>query len=292
VGTLAALALVTVVLLLRTGELPELWRLTRYSYIYGEAGYSLLPTPTFGLHLILYASFLAALTVAALRRRAGEPDRATTGALAYAGVFGIGAGGYFMGRSNPVVLVAIFSAWGVCVALLALLAVRSLASRARQPGSRPASAFPIAVALCSLGLIATAIGQFPAPWTQVSRIAERAPRAIFDRSPASAFVKRTAVKGEAVVVLASLGHLIAHEAGVVNVSPYSHPSGVLSYNQLDEVTTALRDAHGTRFYLGASSPEGMVWPEISEVLRTDGFRPIAYDPASQLTEWRRQARSS
>ncbi len=280
-GVAGAVAAVVAVLWLRTGRPIEPGRLTRYAQLFGRAGFGEVATPTIGLHLVMYASFVAALTLAALRHRREAPDRALTAALAFAGVFGLGAGSYYMGGSNPSQLIGVFSAWALAVTLLGLVALRALAAR-RDDAQARAPAFAIAAALVMAGLLATAVTQFPAPWTQVRRIAARSAQQPYDRAAASAFVRRTAGRGERVVVLEGLGPLVARQAGVVNVSPYSEVWAVWSREQLAEIVAALRRVHGTRFYLGRAGAS----PEIPAALAADGFRAVASDAPSQLTEWR------
>ncbi len=281
-GVAGALGVVVAGLWLRTGQLIEPGRLTRYAQLFGRAGFGEVPTPTIGLHLVVYATFVATLTVAALRHRHGAADRALTGALAFAGVFGLGAGSYYMGGSNPSQLIGVFSAWALAAALLALLAVRALAAWRLGRAARP-PVFAAAAALLLAGVLATAVTEFPAPWTQLRRIDARAAQQPYDRSAASAFVRRTARPGEPVVVLEGLGPLIAHDAGVENVSPYSEVWAVWSEEQLAEIVDALRRAHGTRFYLGRAGTA----PGIPVSLTRAGFARVAYDPPSELTEWRR-----
>jgi hypothetical protein len=281
-GVAGALAVVVAGLWVRTGQLIEPGRLTRYAQLFGRAGFGEVPTPTIGLHLVVYATFVATLTLAALRHRGGADDRALTGVLAFAGVFGLGAGSYYMGGSNPSQLIGVFSAWALAVALLALVAVRALADWRLGRAARP-PLFAAAAALLLAGLLATALTQFPAPWTQLRRIDARAAQQPYDRTAASAFVRRTARPGEPVVVLEGLGPLIAHAAGVENVSPYSEVWAVWSEEQLREIVDALRRAHGTRFYLGRAGTA----PGIPVSLTRAGFARVAYDPPSELTEWRR-----
>jgi hypothetical protein len=276
-GAVAAVAALTVLL---TGELPKLGLLTLYSRLFGEGGYGLLHTPIGGLYLIVDMTFAAAVLVAAIRSRAGAADRAYTAVLAYSGVFGLGAGNYYVGRTHPGGLVVLFSIWALSVVLLALLSLRAVVAWRGRPRSGPL--LLVGSALVSLGLVATAVTQFPAPWTQLRRIATDAPPpSPYDVSAAVSFLRRTATPGESIVLLAPLGHLIALDAKVENVSAYSNPEGVVTYEQLDEELEALRDARGTRFYVADGS-----FPEIPHALASDGFSPTR-DPASGITEWRR-----
>jgi hypothetical protein len=219
--------------------------------------------------------------------RSIHPDRVMTGALVFSGTFGLGVGSYYMGRSFPEVLSALFLAWGFASALLCLLALRTLTDRVSHPRIRLARALPIATALVVLGLLATSIDQFPAPWTQWRRITRNTHTLLFNTAPAARFVRGASRPGEHVAVVASLGHVIGREAGVIDVTPYNHPLLIATYEEVDEVLASLRAGHGDTVFTGG------VVPEIGQVLTAKGFRVVAQDPSSSLSEWRKpgEARS-
>ena len=100
VGLLRPLALVCVITLARTGELPDLGLLTYFSRLFLRESFGLAPMSSLGLHWALYATYAAALLIAAVRYVRREPDRALTGMLAFSGVFGLETGMYFVGRSS------------------------------------------------------------------------------------------------------------------------------------------------------------------------------------------------
>ena len=291
-GLIAALVLVSLLTLLESGQLPDLGSLTQYSRLFAVAGFTTLPTSLDGFQLIIFVTFVAALIAAGLRYRRRANDRALTGALAYSGVFGLGAGAYFMGRSHPVVLVALFSAWALSGGLLSLLALKALAQEpALQFRELTRTRVRIwagstALIAATFGLAATAIIQVPAPWTQSKRIATSAPpSAPYDLLPAVNLVRSTTRHDEAVMLLAPLGHLIARAAGVRNVSPYSSSADIITYELLGEMLDILHQNHGTRFFLGEYTA-----PEIPSVLSADGFKSVVA-PGSGLTEWVRQGSS-
>jgi hypothetical protein len=275
-GAVMAVAALTLVL---AGELPKIGLLTLYSRMFGEGGYGLLHTPTGGLYLIVDLTFATAFLVAAIRARDGAGDRAYTGVLAYCGVFGLGASNYYMGRTTPGSLVVLFSIWALCVLLLALLSLRAIAA---WHGRLPAPVLLLFVsATVSLGLVTTALTQFPAPWTQLHRIETSAPSPPpYNVAASVSFLRGTARRGEPIVLLAPLGHVIALDADVENVSPYSNQEGVVTYQQLDEELAALHEAGGTKFYLADNS-----FPEIAQGLSSNGFSPT--HSASGITEWQR-----
>jgi hypothetical protein len=278
VGVLGAFAVVTVMTVAVAGSLPSLGSLTMYSRIFGEGGYGLLHTPLAGLHMIVFMTFGAAILVGALRYRDRAENAPLTVALAFSGVFGLGAGEYYTGRTHPAGLVVLFSIWALAVLLLGVLALRSV--RAWNGRPRIASMLFTTGALLMVGLTATSLTQFPAPWVQVSRI-ERSSAlpAPYNVSAAVDFVRRTAKRSEPIILLTPLGHVIALDADVENVSPYSSPEGVVTYEQLDETFAALRAAHGTRFYVSTS-----VFPEITGALAREGVI-VARDGNSGTVEW-------
>jgi hypothetical protein len=279
IGLVGAFAAVSALTLSLTGQFPSLSLLTLYSRIFGEGGFGLLHTPLGGLYLVVDMVLAAAVLTAALRFREGAADSAYTAALAYCGVFGLGAGNYYMGRTHPAGLVVLFSIWALTASLLALLALRGLARRPARPSAPLTLLF--AGALICLGLTCTAVAQFPVPWTQLRRITASAPPPPpYDVSAAVAFVRRTAAPGEPVVLLTPLGHVIALDAGVENVSPYSNQEGVVTYQQIAETLNALRNVRGRRFYAAPT------FPEITRILSSEGFRSTT-DPTSRITEWRR-----
>ncbi|MGA2319530.1 MAG: hypothetical protein ABSG95_02150 [Solirubrobacteraceae bacterium] len=279
-GLILAAVVVSVFTLLRAGSLPQFSRLTRYQQIYAITGFNLVPTPSAGLHIIIFMTFVATLIVAALRMRSMNTDRVMTGALVFSGTFGMGAGSYYMGRSFPEVLAALFPAWGLATALLCLLALQALRDSASRRRIWPSRALPVAAALVLLGLFVTSIDQFPAPWTQWRRLTTSSHTLQFNTAPAVRFVQTVSQPGEHVALLTGLGHLIGRDAGVIDVSPYSHPDGIVTYEQLDEVISALRASHGDVVFTGS------VIPEVRQVLTARGFRVVAQDPSSALSEWR------
>ncbi len=68
---------------------------------------------------------MAALGAATVRAIRGDPGRTLSGLLAWSGIFGLGVGGYYMGRSSAEQLITMFSAWALALALLAFAAVGS-----------------------------------------------------------------------------------------------------------------------------------------------------------------------
>jgi hypothetical protein len=71
---------------------------TLAALLWGGSG----PTmPLLGLHVAIYLTYVAAIGTATVRAVRGEDGRLLTGLLAWSGVFGLGVGAYFAGRSTP-----------------------------------------------------------------------------------------------------------------------------------------------------------------------------------------------
>jgi hypothetical protein len=287
-GLAAAAVLVTAITMIRSGSLPQPELFTYYSRLFGSQGFGLLPMPTLGFHLILYASFAAALVLAATRHRAGANDHALSGLLAYAGCFGLFAGIYYVGRSGAPQLVALFPAWSFALALLTWTAFRWLSdlNGAWRSAIHPVGALA-ATATIGFGLAATAVLDIPAPWTQVARIGDESERtSSFDLLPAAErFVAGGTQEGEPVLVLRENGHLLARGAKVRNVSLLGDPVFVVSPAQLDELLGDLRDAGGRTVFVG----DGVfvpINPGLRAGLRARGFQPVASDRSSGLVAWR------
>jgi hypothetical protein len=253
-GLLAALALVALLTLAVAGSLPHLSYLFTFPRLWGVGGVTMLPMPTLGFHLVLYATFAAALVAATVRALRGAEQRALTALLAWSAVFGLGASSYFAGRSHPEVLISLFSAWALSLSLLGIVVVRALAAR---DGRRPAVA-EVAV-LLGLALAACSLAQTPAPWTQLARIGRAGPpNSPIQRFDARRFVAEAgAAPGERVLILIPMGHKIGYELGLVNVAPYVSMISMPAVEQLDEALEALRREGGGRVfaYLGQTTPE-------------------------------------
>jgi hypothetical protein len=271
VGLAAAFALVSVVTLAHAGALPDLTLLLRFARLYAGAGFAMMPMPTLGMHTVIYVTFVAALAVATVRALSSSgPDdgRALTGMLAFVAVFGLGSGSYYAGRSHPEVLVTSFAAWSLALALLTLVAARRLAA---QPGrwSEPA----VVLCLFAFCLAACSLAQTPTPWSQLDRLQRtgeptlRAPRG-------QAFVAAHVRRGERVAILQQLGHRIAENVGVTNVSPYTTSFATPAVSQLVDVVRALRAEHGRKVFV-PTTPSAI--PDVRPALAAAGFGRVAAD---------------
>jgi hypothetical protein len=275
-GLLAAYALVVLLALVRTGELPQLGRLLDYGRLYSIGSFGLLKLHRlFGLHLVLYATYAAAIAVATVRALERTENRPLTAMLAWSGVFGLGSGAYFMGRTHPELLVALFPTWTLALVLLSVDAIGRLA---RRPRARPG--LGTLLALAGLALATCSLAQAPMPWTQLQRIRAGAPsepliegEAPLPRYPGGAFLPARSTRaffvsgrpGAPVTILLTTGHQIAHAFGVVDVARYTGMYSIVNRERLRTVVDDLRAAGGRTLFL----PE--TYQEVYDTLTRWGF---------------------
>src|SRR5215213_52072 len=281
-GLLGAFALVAGLTLARAGELPQLDRLVEFARLF-SMGFGMLPMAgVLGLHLLIYLTYVAAIgtgTVLAIKR---DPNVVLTGMLVWIGVFGLGSAGYYVGRSHPYNLVALFSPWSFAVVLLAYVGIRSLATdRARRP--TPA----IVVSLFAFGVLVCSLAQIPAPWAQLDRLTsgftanainryERSLEPSPDPEDRQLFAaladgprRWTIEQGAPVAILLTTGHRIADANGVVNVSPYTGAESMPTVEQVDKTLAALRAAGGNTVLVSIPAGRGLL-----DVLDQRGFKVV------------------
>jgi hypothetical protein len=265
-GLLAAAALVALLTLAVAGEMPRFGGLFTFSRLWWIGGVTMLPMPALGFHLAVYATFAAAVVVATVRRLRGAPDAVLTGMLAWAGVFGLGAGSYFAGRSHPEVLIDLFSAWALALCLLAVVVVRALLDR---PAPRRPQLVELAV-LAGFGIAVCSLAQLPTPWSQIERLGRTTASPALRQLPARRFVAADTRAGERVAILIPRGHLIAYDLGIANVAPYVSLLSMPAREQLQETVDALRAAHGRKLFLFL----GQTLPVQLQALERAGFRRV------------------
>lgn len=292
IGLAAAYALVALFTLVRAGALPQLGRLLDWSRLYGEGSFGLRTVHgTLGLHLVVYLTYVAAIAVASVRRLEGAPNRPLTGMLAWSGVFGLGCGAYFMGRSHPELLIAMFPVWALTLALLTVAVVERIAAR---PGAR-AGAGTLLV-LAGMAAAACSLAQTPLPWTQLERLAQDTPVtpliegegelpvypgafALPDPSTRAFFAS---VPGAPVAILLTTGHQIAYAFGVENVSRYTGLYSMVNRERLRTVVDDLRAAGGSTLFLPETSQQ------VYDTLAGWGFERQPEEVAwgnTQVTKW-------
>jgi len=276
-GVAIALALVAALTLAVAGSLPHLGMLATFPGIYGSEGFGLLPMPALGLHLVVYVTFAAAIVVAVVRLAApaaGDGAPLTT-ALAWSGLFGLGAGSYFAGRSHPHVLIDLFSAWALALSLLTIVAVQAVVRRGVR---RPQLAELLVLA--GFGVMLCSLAQTPTPWSQARRLWDTRPPRQRVATATTKVVDRLTTRGEPVALLLFLGHRIAYELGLDDVAPYANMDSMMTEQQWAETLRDLRRAGGRKVIL----IRHWLFPERIDYLRRAGYVPAQEQPDLGIVE--------
>jgi hypothetical protein len=282
-GLAGAFALVAVVTLARAGALPNPLKAVAFARVYTRTGVGLWPLlRLFGLPLVIYLTYAAAIGVATVRALRGAQNRTLTGMLAWSGVFGLGSAAYYMGASTILAVATLFPAWGLSLALLAIVAVRQTAARRERLPTVPALA-----TLFAFALLATFVFMPPtrlAPWTQVYRLQTNPLYAPDDAEPLAPpsspsfrrFVSSIADghgrfvlrRGAPVAFFTATGHLVADGYGLRDVVPYTGRS-VFTVQQFDEAIARLRAAGGDTLLVPRQ-----ILPRLSALLARRGFAAV------------------
>jgi hypothetical protein len=273
VGLLGAVALVLLLTVVRAGALPHAGFLLEYLRIFGVLGLVSLPMPVMGLHLALYATFVAAIGVAVVRLVSEDADRLLTGMLAWSGVFGLLAGGYYVGRSDALKLVSLFSAWSLAIGLLTVVVVRALAGR----GWRRPRVVEVLV-LFGFGLTAYSVAETPDPQSQIARLSAPAPPPTYVPA-ALRFVAERTTPGQHVAILIASGHRIAYQLGITNVAPYPFLETMVTREQMRTLLDTIRREHAHAVF----TPNEQMTLEHAVALIKAGFKPRS--TRLDYTEW-------
>jgi hypothetical protein len=290
-GLIAAVAVVCATTLVRTGELPNPALLTYYNRLFLRDSFGLAPMSSLGLHWALYATYAAAVLIAAVRYVRREPDRVLTGMLAFAGVFGLVTGMYFVGRSLQIQLMLLFPAWGFALALVAWTAARSLRTAASDRLRLRRLLIPCCAALIGFGVMASAMARVPAPQRQVDRL--RAGGTAEHLAPVERLIKSRTRPGEPLLVIGvGRDHFVADQSGVVNVSPLNGNTSLITRTEADRSIDQLESSGGNLVIerVSALPPRGFVFgiPEFANILRERGYALLYTDPRLLIRVWRRE----
>jgi hypothetical protein len=244
-GLFGAYALVALLTVVRTGQLPRLGLLLDYPHLFGVDGWHLTLMKPFGFHLAAYVTFAAAIVVAVVRTGRRGDDAVLTGMLAWSGGFGLIAGSYYVGESEAGSMLALLSAWFFCLAVLVVAVARSLAARDwRRP-----TLIELTV-LFGFGLSFNAIPQIPFPWSQVSRLQEPPRIALLaDPTAAEHALARHVRQGERVAILVQLGNRVAYDLGLVNISPFLSGETIPTRQTMQSVIDATRAADVHKIFI-------------------------------------------
>jgi hypothetical protein len=269
-GLLAGIAIVSLFTLLRAGALPSAGVLLEWPRIFVDLGWFTLPMPNLGLHLVFYATFAAAIAVAAVRLASKADDVLLTSMLAWAGVFGLIAGAYYAGRSEEVKLESIFSTWALALALLTVACMRALAARRWR-----APTIPELLVLYALALAICTVKQLPPPGQTLARLTRKQPPPGY-RPAAEAFIRPHVARGQKVAILLPLGFRLAHEMGLVNVAPYEFMNAIVTRDEMQTLIDAIQRDHVSEVFMPEPGyrvlGEGEAAPEQVQAIEEAGFQ--------------------
>jgi hypothetical protein len=233
-GVLASVALVSAFTLLRSGALPRPSLLVEWSRIFVNLGLLSMPMPTVGFHLVIYATFVAAIVVASTRLARVHDRTLLTGMLAWAGTFGLIAGTYYVGRSDDLKLASMLSAWSFALTLLVIASGRALAARGwRRP------ALPQLLVMFAFGLSICSIGRLAPPQEQIGRLTRAVPAPVY-RALAQTFVREYTRPGERVAILLPESFRVAYDLGLRNVAPYGIQNAIVTRSQMRTLVEVVR----------------------------------------------------
>ncbi|HEX4806719.1 MAG TPA: hypothetical protein VFU94_12540 [Conexibacter sp.] len=273
-GAFGAVLLVSLFTLARSGALPDPALLVEYPRIFTDLGWFSMPLPVDGFHLVIYATFVAAVALAAVRLVRREADVLLTAMIAWSGVFGLLAGGYLVGRPDAAKLYAMLGAWSFALLLLTVACVRALAASGwRRP------TVPQLLVLFGFALTICSVSRLSPPQRQLARLTNPPlPPPVYEATMRSFLQERT-ISGEKVIVLVPMAHRITYEIGLRNVAPFPFMNAIVTRGQMRAlVRTARRERVQQIFVPQPNSHlrwEGDSAKQQIELLAAEGFRPAA-----------------
>ncbi len=269
VGLLAAVGIVVAITLAWSGQLPDFGLLLEWPRIFTTLGWFSIPLRTWDLHLVAYATFVAALAVAAVRLVRRADDVLLTCMLAWSGVFGLLTGGYFVGRPDAIKLTTILSGWSFALSLLTVATVRAMAGR----GFRPT--VPQLLVLFGFALSVSSLSLLTPPQHELDRLREPAPESAYMAS-AKQFIGERTRPGQTVAVLVPMGFAITHELRLRNVAPYGFMNAIVTQSQMTRLLHTLHRDRVSRVFVPAPNSgllnEGESAPEQLQLLESIGFQ--------------------
>jgi hypothetical protein len=233
-GALAAVALVSLTTFARAGELPKLELLLEWPHIFTSLGWFSMPLPTWGLHVAIYATFVAALAAAAVRTSQRHEGRTLTGMLAWSGVFGLFAGSYYVGRPDIYKFTSMLSAWSFALTMLIVASVAALTARGwRHP------TLPQLLVLFAFGLSLCALSAASLPQDELARLTRHYPEPQYEAT-AERFVRGHTQRGETVAILMPMGYRISRALALRNVAPYGFMNAIVTRSAMLTLIRTLR----------------------------------------------------
>ena len=238
-AALLGLVAIQLVYVARAGSWPDFAQVATFSKAFALHGFFMIPLPAAGLYWIVYLSFMACLFLAAARWWCGVRNSVYSGLLAFAGIFGSGAMMYYVGRSHPAVLTAVFVAWALAIMLLCFGFQQDF-RRARFSRMWTLTVVPGLLLVFLYSLFAAHL--LPNSWpliAQFERFRAADASATDDRPTLKSFIARNVRPGERVVLAVPLGSRFAIDLGLRDVFPFPHPGAMILKEQAEELGKAI-----------------------------------------------------
>lgn len=248
---LGAGVLFSVWTLLRSGQTPDWQLFTFFLRMFPRYGLMMLPLPPMGLHWLFVLTYLACVLPYLL-----SPRRPVDALSVYVGLFGLGSFTYYVGRSHPQVLMALFPIWGLALGIVGI--------RALQYPSKPGR-FVFGLGLLFFaGLFVSALRDIPMREFG-RRMRESDPQLRTTLDARVEELRALGKPGVRVLLLENYGHWVALKAGVKNVFPYSAVEGVVMVKDQARWIRDVAVKNGIDRYYGAPIPE------LREALEREGI---------------------
>jgi len=244
IGVLIALgAYLAAIAFCSRGSLPDMTSFVNAQLMFAS-GYGMLPMPLYGLHIVLFMTFAAAIIVslAGLIGREGHTDDERmnrNSVLLFSGIFGFGCAMYYVGRSHPYVLTAIFSFWAFSLVLL-LWELWLQWQQSSRWQKRVIDVIPSMLVLYLFSLFIIQVPRLRSPMSQWVRYEQEDSGFIAERDEIVKIVKAHVSTDEPIILSYAYAHYLALYAGVRNFFPYSHAGVFALPEQADEVIASAK----------------------------------------------------
>jgi hypothetical protein len=284
-GGVLGFALFAAVVLARTGSVPNPLAPLQFAAMFGASGLGALPMAAVGAHLVVFATFAAALVAAVLLASRSEPllRPELTASIAFAGLYGLGGSVYFTGRSHPWSLVTLLPAWALTIALLAAAAL-ALASRRLDSPFPLVLVIPVLLVVGHLGMMAGVMGQVPRPDLQLQRLSATTSDDFYGVEAMARYIAAHVPQGQEVAIITRAPHLVAEEAGVRNRFPFASVESIATQRQVQFTFEQLDETDVRTLFIAGS----LAHPAIVDAARENGFvQQGEADPATDVSLWRR-----
>jgi len=275
-SVMVALSLFFVITLLKSGQFPNWLLIFKYQKIFAFYGFGMFPMPKWGLHWLIFITFMATILVAIWqivvhfnnKNVLSSQQRLQIGLLIFSGISGSGAFMYFIGRSTWYNLITIFTIFSFALLLLIWQQFldwknsKNKFTRQERLVRYMPSLVLVFVYVSMLGHVVT----MPSIPGNLIRLNTNYARHLINHKTleqfiweCTQFVKNNTQQGEKVGIIHQWGYEIANLAQVENVFPFVHPRSMILKSQLDMAMKTFKKANVTKIF-GAIS----IYPDIKK----------------------------